>query len=156
MTWINDNIEKQLAIMKQEGEDFLLIEDGENSKIWSTGKTLSELEDEYQYSDEDDTFNQWVAKNYEEVEVEEYDENSSDWLVCTDQEADDKWEEELDSYIDECVLPMIPEGYRNYFDDERYKQDCKYDGRGHLLAIYDGAEYEQEINGTTYYLYRQN
>lgn len=156
MNWITDNIEKQLAIMKQEGEEFLLIEDGENSKIWATDKTLGELEDEYQHSDDDSTFDQWMAKNYEEIEVDEYDENTSDWLVCTDQEADDAWEKDLDNYIDECVLPMIPEGYRNYFDDEKWKRDARYDGRGHSLSKYDGDECNQEINGTTYYLYRQN
>lgn len=32
----------------------------------------------------------------------------------------------------------------------------KADGRGHFLAGYDHAEQEQEIDGTTYYLYRTN
>lgn len=76
--------------------------------------------------------------------------------MYTDSEADDAWEKELDNYIDECILPEIPDSYRNYFDDEAWKIDAKYDGRGHALARYDGHEREQEVNGTTYYLYRIN
>ena len=42
-------------------------------------------------------------------------------LVLTDSEADDRWEEELDNYIDECILPEIPKWVRNYFDEEKWR-----------------------------------
>lgn len=101
------------------------------------------------------------AETVEEIQQSEYDDNvftygSKEYLVCTDSEADEKWEEDLDNYIDECVLPEISEPYRNYFDDERFKNDCKLDGRGHSLALYDGNEEEQKVAGVYYYIYRQN
>lgn len=81
---------------------------------------------------------------------------SARWMVLTDEEADEKWEESLDSYIEDCILSELPEAYRFYFDDEKWKRDAKHDGRGHSLAGYDGEENEETINGTTYYIYRTN
>lgn len=95
------------------------------------------------------------------IEVSSYDDcvfeyGSEEYLVCTDSEADEKWDEYLDNYIEECVLPEIPEAYRNYFDEDAWKSDAENDGRGHSLNPYDGSEDEQKVNGTTYYIYRQN
>lgn len=81
---------------------------------------------------------------------------SQEYLVVTDDEANELWEQELDNYIDECILPELPEFVKNYFDNERWKHDARYDGRGHSLSCYDGNEDYEEINGITYYIYRQN
>ena len=78
-----------------------------------------------------------------------------DYLAGDDSDMDDKWDEELESYLDECVLPDVPENVRNYFDSEAWKRDARYDGRGHALNRYNGGEEEQTVNGTTYYAYRQ-
>ena len=78
-----------------------------------------------------------------------------DYLFGTDEEMDDEWDEHLDNYIDECVLPEIPKYLQFYFDEERFKNDCKQDGRGHSLNYYDGGEEEIEFNGTKYFAYRQ-
>ena len=83
-------------------------------------------------------FLQWCKDNCEAIE--EYDENSSDYLVLTDDEANDKLEESLDSY----------------FDEDAWKYDAKMDGRGHSLASYDGNENEETVNDETYYIYRIN
>lgn len=45
---------------------------------------------------------------------------------------------------------------RFYFDDEKWKQDARYDGRGHSLSHYDGEENYEEVDRETYYIYRQN
>ena len=79
-----------------------------------------------------------------------------EYIVCTDEEADNLMDDTLENYIDEVILPEIPEPYRNYFDNEAWKEDAKYEGRGHTLATYDGEENEEEVNGTTYYIYRTN
>lgn len=81
---------------------------------------------------------------------------SQEYDVMTDEEADDRWEEELDRYIDDCIMPEIPSELQNYFDRDKWKDDAKYDGRGHDISRYDGEEYEEDVNGTTYYIYRQN
>ena len=76
------------------------------------------------------------------------------YAVMTDREANQAWDEALDSYIDECM--EIPESVLPYFDDEKWKRDAKMDGRGHSLNFYDGGEEEANINDVDYYIYRRN
>ena len=80
-----------------------------------------------------------------------------DWnsySVLTDSEADDAWEESLNNYLDDCVLPELPESMRSYFDRDSWLSVARMDGRGHSLAMYDGNEYEEVVNGTSYFIYR--
>lgn len=106
-------------------------------------------------------FHKWLTETadlLEEVLIQSaYDDNlfeygSSEYLVCTDSEADDLWDEDLENYIDECILHELPEAYRNYFDREDWKSDARMDGRGHSLNRYDGNEYE--VDG--FYIYQTN
>ena len=91
---------------------------------------------------------------YNENIIEYYNE---EYEVLTDEEADDRWEEELQYYIDECIMPEIKdETLRRYFDEEAWKRDARFDGRGHAISRYNGCEYEEKINDTWYYIYRQN
>lgn len=76
------------------------------------------------------------------------------YLVLTDGEADVAWEQELGRYIDECILPEMPEHLRPYFNEDAWKHDARGDGRAHSLATYDGDENEAEIDGEVYYIYR--
>jgi hypothetical protein len=80
------------------------------------------------------------------------------YLVLTDEEADDAWDESLDNYIEEAVLHEIPERYRAYFDSDSFKEDCKIDGRGQSLSPYDGEEnYEVDPESKEgFYIYRTN
>jgi len=78
-----------------------------------------------------------------------------EYLVCTDAEADDEHDADLDNYIDDCVLPELNKQYEKYFDRDAFKQDAQQDGRGHSLGRYDGNEIEQRVGKTDYYLYRQ-
>jgi len=150
--------EKQLALLQEtEGLEWFEIEIDSDTSYIIQGRD-EELTEEWRETESEKSYEEWLMTEKEDLilEVEDYNENDSDWLVCTDSEADEAWDRDLDNFIDECVLPEIPEAYRNYFDDKGYKKDCKVDGRGHSLARYDGHECEQEVNGTTYYLYRQN
>jgi len=95
------------------------------------------------------------------IEVSSYDDclleyGRKEYLVYTDSEADDKWNDELENYIEECILHELPEAYRRYFDNEAWKSDAKQDGRGHSLGRYDGEENKENVLGTTYYIYRKN
>lgn len=79
--------------------------------------------------------------------------------VLTDDEAEDRWEEELDSYIDEAL--EIPDYIRPYFDEEAWKREARLDGRGHAISRYDGHENDFHIkfdDGSEewIYIYRQN
>lgn len=103
----------------------------------------------------------------EEIELAEYSENvfqigkgkcPSSYLVVTDDEANQLWDEYLESYIDECILPEIPECYQPYFDSDKWIDAARTDGRAHSLNRYDGAEgfgidpWENQ----EFYIYRQD
>lgn len=81
---------------------------------------------------------------------------TDEYMVLTDREADEAWDEELENYIDDCILPELNEAYSGYFDREAWKRDARYDGRGHALNHYDGTEYEEQVNNTWYYIYQIN
>ena len=80
-----------------------------------------------------------------------------EYLVVDDDEADELWEQDLDSYIDECL--ELPDNMKNYFDRDKFKDDAKVDGRGHSLGRYDGNEWGVEVEYNDdkfrFYIYRQ-
>ena len=77
---------------------------------------------------------------------------NEDYYVLTDSEAGEEEDRQLNNYIDECL--EIPDNIRPYFDEEKWKRDARMDGRGHIISSYDGCEYEETVEGTTYYIYR--
>ena len=62
------------------------------------------------------------------------------YAIGTEEEAEEAWDISLDSVIDECILPELPDSLSNYFDDEKWKSDARHDGRGNSLSSYDGGE----------------
>ncbi len=86
----------------------------------------------------------------------EFDADGGEYLVLTDNEADDMWNDRLEDYIDECIMHELPEQYQTYFDREAWKRDARFDGRGHTLNHYDGSEDYEDVDGETYYIYRTN
>ncbi len=81
------------------------------------------------------------------------------YAVVTDDEADELWDQDLDSYLEDCIYPELPDNARMYFDNKKWKEDARVNGRGHSLARYDGEEREEtvELDGgyeETYYIYR--
>lgn len=104
---------------------------------------------------EGETITQELAEEVEAWdESEYYDHGQYELRVLTDEEADDAWEESLDNYIEECIYPEMPDHLQNYFDETKWKQDAKYDGRGHSLSSYDGCEFEQQVDGEWFMVYR--
>lgn len=78
-----------------------------------------------------------------------------EYLVLTDREADEAWDEALDHYLDACVLSELPEIAQRYFNCDAWKRDARVDGRGVCLALHDGIETEvyDEEDDKTYYIY---
>jgi hypothetical protein len=80
-----------------------------------------------------------------------------EYLVLDDSEADTVADEQLESYIDEYILPECPHAIAPYFDRDAWKRAALLsDGRGHTISSYDGEEHEVEIDSTCYYIYRVN
>ena len=76
-----------------------------------------------------------------------------DYKVFTDDEAQKEFNEKVELSVD-CVMSEIPEHLRQYFDEDSYISD-NYNDRGTELSYYDGCEYTESVNGTTYYIYKQ-
>ena len=149
-----DNIEEEEASRFEDGIenwDDIYDEDGnlreevsnlEDEKIIALGIHLNitpiEAHEDIKQSNYNDCFYSYSGQEY---------------LVCTDEEADELHDNELENYIDECF--NIPKHLENYFDRESWKNDAKIDGRGHSLNPYDGIEYEEKVNNTYYYIYKQ-
>jgi len=87
-------------------------------------------------------FGRFTVSSWEHYGLTVIDTESGEFAIGTDMEADEAWEDNLDNYLEECVYPELPESMVNYFDDESWKRDAKYDGRGHSLSSYDGDEVE--------------
>lgn len=98
----------------------------------------------------------------EQKDIQEFEDNAyghdlyhcgkKEFLVLTDSEAEQALSESLDSYLYEYILPQLPDELQIYFDQDFWKQEAAYDGRGHALAHYDGHEHEQG----QYFIYRIN
>lgn len=84
--------------------------------------------------------------------------DGKEYLVLTDEEAEEAYDEYLNNYIDDLILSEIPEQYRSYFDSKKWKKDEAYyiDDRSSALGYYDGQEHEEAVNKTDYYIYRIN
>lgn len=87
---------------------------------------------------------------------ETYEHGREEYRVLTDSEADQANDECIENYIDDCILPELPDFAKNYFDNEAFRRDALVDGRGHNLAGYDGHENYQTVDSETYYIYRTN
>lgn len=148
---LKQHLEQPVFVVTHDGESFIF--EGDETEEWQNFVEEIEGTEELPITV---NFLIYCQNNLTEIEPYDVDDYSNNYLVLTDEEANDKWEEYLENYIEDCILPELPKHLQNYFDTERWKDDAKYDGRGHSLSSYDGNEYEEEVNGTTYYIYRIN
>ena len=93
------------------------------------------------------------VSNYESTGIEACGET---WEVYDGEEMETAWDESLQNYVDDVILPEIPEHYHDFFNKEGWKDHAKSDGVGHCLNFYDGHHHEIEVYNTTYHLFRQN
>lgn len=116
-----------------------------------------------------------------ETDSEDAERVIDNYLVLTDKEADEMVKQHIvdslwafnapfiashcDADIPQEAIEAIQEKYESsnpillklIKDIDAFVSDAiSWDGRGHFLASYDSEEYEQEVNGTTYYIYRTN
>jgi hypothetical protein len=78
----------------------------------------------------------------------------AEYLVLTEDERDSRWDDYLDSCLDDGG--MVPGADSPYFDRDRWKDDARMDGAGQALSSYDGNQYEFSGFGNWFYIYRTN
>lgn len=110
------------------------------------GQPMDKLQALTEYLQEGDI----MESSYDDSMFETQD--GSEYMVLTENEADERWEDSLDSYLEDYVYPELAGNLAQYFDDEKWKRDARYDGRGRSLSHYDGNE--DEYGG--YLIYRMN
>ena len=100
----------------------------------------------------------WTEIDENPWNTHEFSADGAEYEVLTDDEANDRWDQALESYIDDCIMPELPEPLASYFDVEAWKRDARFDGRGHAINHYDGGEdWEKDPEtGEEFYIYRTN
>ena len=84
----------------------------------------------------------------DELSESNYDSNTfihgrREYLVCTDEEANELAQESLESLAKELIPRDVLGTFAGYIDTERWAQDVLIsDGRANTLARYDGDEHE--------------
>lgn len=87
----------------------------------------------------------------------EIDSEPGEYAVLTPEERDSAIDAACDNYIDEAILPEIPEAYQSYFDSAAWKRDVRLGGfDDSMISTYDGCVSEQQIDGEWYYVVRTN
>jgi hypothetical protein len=82
-----------------------------------------------------------------------FDVGGAEYMVLTEDEKESRWDDCLESYLDDCGV----EGADSpYFDREAWKRDARMDGAGHALSSYDGSEYEFSGFDEWFFIYRMN
>ena len=115
----------------------------------------------------------WIDEEYtlleDEFKISKYDENrieygNQEYLVLTDDEADELSREQTEQLIEDCYLYEYKKdeeksGKSNpllqFLDLEAWIDDWS-SNRGEILASYDSEENDITIDNTTYYIYRTN
>ncbi len=187
---MEQNILRRLALMQHLGEDFFIVmadDTEETAKAYEGNEedAREEFRADIEGTEEPEieaNFEVFCSNNYTEVEELEADDNG-DYLVLTDDEADEKaaeyikdslWAFNASFIIDHSKLPYeAEEMVKNYQADkcesanesiealiedmdEFISDAISADGRGHFMSSYDGNENEEEVGGETFYIYRLN
>lgn len=147
------DLKRALALKEFLNEEYFVVGD----KAYEG--TMDEADDLFSEADKDLgwttlKFEDFVDHTFIEVEELSAGDERCKHIVLTDEEADEMWEEQLDSYLEECVLCELPDWVKHYFDEEAWKKDARMDGRGHSLATYDGHEHYERVFDTDFYIYR--
>ena len=161
---VEQNVDRLIATAEQSGCEYVYYFDGDSWHYASRGIQCFGLSDGSAFSELRPLAHAFLDSkitalaehlNIQPEEIQPLHENcfgasESEFLVLTDEEAESAFDQALKAFVDDCILPDIPEHLQSYFDTARWKQDARYDGRGHSLASYDGCEHE----AGDFYIYR--
>lgn len=170
------NTLRRLALMQHLGEDFFILDgiayEGDINEATQDFETDNKENDSIKFAD-------YCANNFTEVNELEADDDSENYMVLTDEEADEKaklyiedslWAFNAEFIIGECGLDFTGvdslrkmqqdtcEGANDFIrslidrctDINSFVESAIIaDGRGHFMSSYDGNEKEETVNGIT-------
>ena len=90
----------------------------------------------------------WKSYNYIEPDFTKY-----TYVALRQDEIDDIWTDSLIGLVADCYIRKLPEHLKQYFDYDKFVEDCKEDGRAHNFNGYDGST---ELETEDYYIYYHN
>ena len=90
----------------------------------------------------------WKSYNYIEPDFTKY-----TYVALRQDEIDDIWTDSLIDLVADCYIRELPEHLKQYFDYDKFVEDCKEDGRAHNFNGYDGST---ELETEDYYIYYHN
>lgn len=93
------------------------------------------------------------AEEITELAFGSYQYGSQEYMVLTDDEADKEMERNAESHVED-ELYSIESHLRQFIDEDKMIEYYMDDDRGNQLAWYDNIEHTEEVDGTTYYIYR--
>ena len=79
--------------------------------------------------------------------------DSKEYRFIHDRVIEDEFYNYNVDLIDECYLNNVPEMVKNYFNYDKFVEDCKYDGYAHTFSSWDGST---EIELNNYTVFRTN
>ena len=79
-----------------------------------------------------------------------------EYLILTDDEADDALKDYIDSLYQEDVIPRIPDDLQPYFKYKTWFFDKESQLERGVLSSYNDIEENEVVDGVTYYIYRLN
>lgn len=92
---------------------------------------------------------------------ENYEDNVEDYIEMYAEDYKDEYSDNpIDYFLDHFGKNFVNDRVKDGFisiDFEKVAEEITcVDGRGNILASYDGNEYEQEFEGCSFYIYKQN
>lgn len=170
---------KTIALLQFNNEPYFIIQDDDNAMAF-TGDKAELLEEWAEYlktlSKDDDrlTFVEWLCDNGNEIEEYDEDDYNKNYMVLTDEEADEKCKEyiidtlwaftpyflaeqtDLDAEVFEAIQSNGKcEGNNDTIYnlinklgsiDDFVSNAISADGRSHFMNSYDGHEHEETVN----------
>ena len=174
-------MKKSLALMQHLGLPYFTVDGhwfqgNEEEEFIAFGEWAEKMD---KYPSRED-FAEWCFETLLLV-PDEYTDIDDNYLVCDDDEAQEKteiyisesvWAFNADFIVQHSSLPCEAIEMVEFFQREKneganetilaliddfddFVSDAiNADGRGHFLSFYDGEENEETVNGETYYIYR--
>lgn len=182
---LTENQIKSIALLQHLGEEFFILDDkvffgdeNEYLKDYNEANGCNLLAED---AAENYLFYEYCLFNADQPTQNDDDVYSDDYLVLTDSEADEKAADYItdslwafnaeflsgETGIDVEVFKAIQDNGKCE-DNNQSIESCiddmdgfiqaaiSADGRGHFMSTYDGEEYEETVNGETYFIYRIN